>query len=313
MHRALPRLTLPPLLLPLAIGGVVLSLPATVAGVDSGPTPPEVAASPVGDEPEETPTGAQTSATMGPGSLEGVDWVLMAYRSGGTVVELDDTQGPARLRFEEGRVGGSAGCNRLVGGYTLEGEALRFAPSMAATMMACPEPLMTQEQAVYAALAEVASHRRNANRLELLDAQGALVLRFVALESLSLTGPVWRLLAYNNGKQAIVSALGRPRVTLELREDGTLGGFDGCNRFMSGFTLEGGRLTIGPIATTRMACRGPEGAAEQAAAFAAALGSVTGFRIEGRELTLLNAEGTPAARFQAESEGAASGASDAQR
>lgn len=313
MHRALPRSALAPILLPLAIGAAVLSMPATAAGVGSGPTPPAVAASPVGDQPEEAPTVAETTAITGPGSLEGVDWVLMAYRSGDTLVELTDTQGPARLRFEEGRVGGSAGCNRLMGGYSLEGEALRFAPSMAATMMACPEPLMTQEQAVHAALAEVASHRRHANRLELLDAEGALVLRFVALESLSLTGPVWHLLAYNNGRQAIVSALGRPRVTLELREDGTLGGFDGCNRFMSGFTLEGGRLSIGPIATTRMACRGPEGAAEQADAFAAALGSVTGFRIEGRELTLLNAEGTPAARFQAEHEGAAAAPSDAGR
>lgn len=302
MHRALTRLA--PILLHLVIGAATVASAIAASGVDPGPAAP-------GASGAEPPAG--TPATAGSGSLEGVDWVLMAYRSGDTLVELEDTQGPARLRFQDGRVGGSAGCNRLMGAYTLEGEAIRFDPSMAATMMACPEPLMAQEQAVHAALAEVASHRRGADGLELLDGDGALVLRFVVLESLSLTGPVWHLLAYNNGKQAIVSALAGPQLTLELRDDGTLGGFDGCNRYMSGFTLEDGRLTIGPIATTRMACRGPQGVAEQAAAFAAALGTVTGFRVEGDELTLINGEGTPAARFRGESKGAAPGASDAGR
>lgn len=299
MPRALTRMA--PILLPLIISAATVAPANAASGVDPGSTTPQ-------ERTAEPP--AETPATAGPGSLEGVEWVLMAYRSGDTLVELEDTKGPARLRFQDGRVGGSAGCNRLMGSYTREGEAIRFAPSMASTMMACPEPLMTQEQAVHAALAEVASHRREAGRLDLLDADGAAVLRFAVLESLSLAGPVWQLLAYNNGKQAIVSALAGTQPTLELREDGTLGGFDGCNRFMSGFTLEDGRLTIGPIATTRMACRGPQGAKEQAAAFAAALGTVTGFRIEGDELTLIDGEGTPAARFRAESKGADPSVSD---
>lgn len=302
MQRVLPRLA--PILLHLVIGAATVASAIAASGVDPGTAAPGAS----GAEPP-----AATPATAGSGSLQGVDWVLMAYRSGDTLVELEDTQGPARLRFQDGRVSGSAGCNRLTGSYTLEGEAIRFDPSMATTMMACPEPLMAQEQAVHAALAEVASHRRGADRLELLDGDGALVLRFVVLESLPLAGSVWHLLAYNNGKEAIVSALAGTQLTLELREDGTLGGFDGCNRYMSGYTLEDGRLTIGPIATTRMACRGPQGVAEQAAAFAAALGTVTGFHIEGDELTLLNAEGTPAARFRAESEGAGLGPSDAGR
>lgn len=287
MHRAVSRRSLIPILLPIAIGLTAGSTSGIALGSDAQPAAPGAAAT-------ESPAGTGSVA------LEGVDWILRTYRSGDTLVELEDRAGPARLRFEGGRVSGSAGCNRLMGAYTLAGSAIHFEPSMAATMMACPEPLMAQEQAVHVALGSVASHRLDAGRLELLDVDGGLLLGFAALEPLSLAGPVWQLLAYNNGKQAVVSALAGTQLTLELREDGTLGGYDGCNRYMSGYTLAGDTLTIGPIATTRMACRGPAGAAEQAAAYAAALGTVTGFRIEGEALTLLTGEGATAVRYRAE-------------
>jgi len=58
--------------------------------------------------------------------------------------------------FGQGRVAGSAGCNRLVGGFTLTGEGLKFGP-MASTMMACPEPLMAQERRMLDALEQVAA------------------------------------------------------------------------------------------------------------------------------------------------------------
>lgn len=236
------------------------------------------------------------------GTLEGVDWVLVAYRSGDALVELDDPRGPARLRFEDGRVSGNGGCNHLSGAFTRQGEGLHFDPSMVSTMMACPEPLMAQEQAVHAALGAVVSHRLAADRLELLGAAGELLLGLVPLAPAPLTGTIWHLIDYNNGREALVSAEGGTEITLELRPDGTLGGSDGCNRYMSGFTLDGERLRIGPIATTRMACQGPESAREQAGAYATALGTVTAFRITGGELTLVDAEGRSAARFRAELE-----------
>jgi heat shock protein HslJ len=185
-----------------------------------------------------------------------------------------------------------------MGEYTLEGDALVFKPQMAATMMACPEPLMAQDKAVSDAFAAVARVRLEGEMLELLDGAGVPVLRFVRLPSSPLVGPVWELKDYNNGKQAMVSALAGSRITLELHDDGTLGGFDGCNRLMSGYVMKEGKLVFGPLATTRMACRGPEGATQQASAFAAALGTVVGYRVEGGDLTLLDAQGKPAARFR---------------
>lgn len=67
----------------------------------------------------------------------------------------------------DGRVSGSAGCNRMIGGYALSGEGLSFT-QMGTTMMACPEALMVQERRVLDALADV-------SRFD-IDATGALLL-----------------------------------------------------------------------------------------------------------------------------------------
>lgn len=256
-------------------------------------------------------TAAQIAVQPAPSpAFEGLSWQLAAYRAGDALVEPKKGHGPALFKFERGRLAGSPGCNRLMGAYTLDGDRLVFKPQMAATMMACPEPLMAQDKAVSEAFAAVARVRLEGEMLELLDGAGAPVLRFLRLQSSPLVGPVWGLKDYNNGKHAMVSVLAGTRITLELRDEGTLGGFDGCNRFMSGYTLEEGKLAIGPLATTRMACRGPAGATEQASAFAAALGTVAGYRVEGAELTLLDGGGKPAARFRAASDSTA-GASGA--
>lgn len=64
---------------------------------------------------------------------------------------------PERLSLNflhPGRVAGSSGCNRVVGGFTLTGEGMQFG-AMGSTMMACPEPLMEQERRMLDALEQV--------------------------------------------------------------------------------------------------------------------------------------------------------------
>jgi len=248
---------------------------------------------------EVSATPAAPDPTPSAPTLEDTSWLLAAYRVGDALVEVTAGAPPARFRLAGGRIAGSPGCNRLGGGYTLDGGRLSFDANLASTMMACPEPLMQQEQAVSAALVKVAAYRLDGELLEFTDASGQPLLRFVRLKPTPLVGQVWHLQGYNNGKQAMVSALDGTEITLEFRDDGTLGGSDGCNRYMSGYTLQGETLTIGPVATTRMACKGPQGAAEQARAYAAALGTVRGYRIDGGELTLLSGEGTAAIRLSA--------------
>jgi len=78
------------------------------------------------------------------------------------------------IAFDAGRVSGSTGCNRFIGGYTLGGEGLAFG-QMGVTMMACPEALMAQERRILDALSEV--HRFD------FDATGALVLTGGAMDA----------------------------------------------------------------------------------------------------------------------------------
>jgi heat shock protein HslJ len=80
--------------------------------------------------------------------------------------------------------------------------------------------------------------------------------------------------------------------------NGTITGTTGCNRYRGTYTIEGGRLTIETGATTLKACPPPADEVEQA--YLAALGRVSGWRVEGDELVLL-ADGAPVLRFRAAS------------
>ena len=74
-------------------------------------------------------------------------------------------------------------------------------------------------------------------------------------------------------------------VTLQFGADGTASGTDGCNRYSTTFTQDGANLTINqPMASTMMAC--PEPVMNQAAAYTAALATVTGFTASERQLVL---------------------------
>lgn len=59
---------------------------------------------------------------------------------------------PATLAFDDAwRMTGSSGLNRFFGGYELPGDTIVFGP-VGATRMAGPEPVMRQEQALFAVL-----------------------------------------------------------------------------------------------------------------------------------------------------------------
>jgi len=79
--------------------------------------------------------------------------------------------------FSDGhRVSSLAGCNRLVGTYTIEGHALRF-ESLATTGMMCPDPIMRTEARFLASIDAVRSWQRNGSQLDLLDEKHTVVLR----------------------------------------------------------------------------------------------------------------------------------------
>lgn len=81
---------------------------------------------------------------------------------------------------ESGRFSATVGCNQLLGGYEVEGEAIRMKPA-AATLMACPEPLAETERKLSQALESARRWRINAATLEFYNDAGSPVALFEAV------------------------------------------------------------------------------------------------------------------------------------
>jgi copper homeostasis protein (lipoprotein) len=105
-----------------------------------------------------------------PAALAGTTWLLTSL--GGQPVVVTDPQRQPSLVLDEAanRLTGSGGCNRIMGGYQLDGDQIRFL-QVASTRMACPDGLDT-EVAFTKALAQVVSWRILGRRLEFYDASG---------------------------------------------------------------------------------------------------------------------------------------------
>lgn len=75
-----------------------------------------------------------------PSELNDTNWRILSI-GGQPIVEGRGAQ----LSFAEGRISGSAGCNRLMGSFTSDGRRLTVS-QMAGTMMMCEPALMAQER-----------------------------------------------------------------------------------------------------------------------------------------------------------------------
>lgn len=80
-----------------------------------------------------------------------------------TAESVDGETAPERARATldfrpDGRLGGRAFCNSYATSYAVTGEGLRINGSIAATRMACPEPLMRREKAFLDILAGATAH-----------------------------------------------------------------------------------------------------------------------------------------------------------
>jgi heat shock protein HslJ len=111
--------------------------------------------------------------------LAGTSWTATGINNGkGAVASL--VQGSeVTLDFgADGRVAGSAGCNRFTAPYEVQGESLRLGPAAATRKMCGQEGVMEQEAAFLRALQETTTMRLEGDRLELRNAEGALQASF---------------------------------------------------------------------------------------------------------------------------------------
>jgi heat shock protein HslJ len=187
------------------------------------------------------------------------------------------------------RASGSAGCNRYTGTYKMSGSTIRILP-LATTRKACADPIERQETAFLKALSRARSFAVSGGTLTLKSAGGQGLATFKA-QTQGLAGTSWDVLAYNNGKQAVVTALAATKLTAVFGKSGSLTGFAGCNDYNASYKATAPKISIGAVASTKKHCEEPPGVGEQETSYLAALETAATYRVEGSRLELRTADG----------------------
>ncbi len=225
---------------------------------------------------------------VAPLELAGSSWVLAGLDGSLTLPGVR-----VSLAFgEDGTVSGTDGCNQFSGSYIQEGDSLTFALPMASTMMACEEAVMNQAATYMDTLATTTNFSASSAQL-VLRAGDEIVATFLP-ESQGLAGSNWLVVAYNNGREAVVGLIDGTEITAGFGLDGQVSGSAGCNNYFADFTEDGDNLTIGPVATTFRFCETPPGVMEQESEFLTALSTVATFGMEGNLMVLRTADGAAA-------------------
>jgi heat shock protein HslJ len=216
------------------------------------------------------------------GGLGGTAWTVVSIGGQPTLVDARPT-----MVFEfDGALSGSSGCNQYSGRFRTDGDRISVG-QLASTMMGCEADRMAQEQAFSAALGGATSWRQTETGSLELSGFTAIVAEPTAAQAPpepepSVSGPVgvWRLTDLGN-----TADFARLQPDIEFGADGGVAGFAGCNTFRGTYTIDGGQLALGPLATTRIGCQRPASAVE--ADYLAALERVTTWSIEGDDRLLL--------------------------
>lgn len=226
------------------------------------------------------PSGPASPGT----SLAGTSWTIT--RIGETTPVAGSTP---TMVFTADHASGITGCNYYSGEYSLTGSRLTVS-STTMTAMACAPALMEQESAFTAALGKVAGFTLAGETLSLTDASGATVLTLAAAvdpPQRPLVGTDWQLATIRTGATAS-SVVAGSSVELKIA-DGKLVG-TACNTFRAKVTIDGASITVGPVASTRMACQ-PKEVGVQERKVLALLGAATSWKVTGLTLDLSTPNG----------------------
>jgi heat shock protein HslJ len=231
---------------------------------------------------------AETKAEV---ALVGSQWQLESLFGGAAAVPVVPGTRPT-LGFQVERFVGFGGCDYFLGAYTAKEDGNLDIQQPASTTGGClNEPKAIDQQGTYmSALASTVRYEEQDGKLVLYTTGDQPVLTFAPLESAPLEGTVWDLSFTYDSKLAIwTPAL--PGVTAVF--DGQkLSGNAGCNDYNATYTLDNGRLKLGPIAVTQKACATPEGVMEQEQAYLALLQAADELQKYPRSI-LLAAGGAP--------------------
>jgi heat shock protein HslJ len=227
-------------------------------------------------------------ARPGPSAaLPGSAWVLTGLRGAPPIAGTTIT-----LAFEEGRLGGFAGCNGYGAAYTTGRSGMLAVPEIERQLQLCeqPEGVMDQEDGYVAALAQAAAYRITDDQLEIRSRDGTVVLTFARQPVLradadELAGTSWRLTALDGDAPAPGST-----VTINFLP-GEVHGLAGCRGYRAAYEAGKGsfHITFLEMLQTEASC--PEPLMAQEGRYTTMLGWVRGYRLVDDQLELHTSRG----------------------
>ena len=187
-------------------------------------------------------------------------WVVTSYNTNRNNMAPPMTGSLLTATFgADGTIEGNSGCNHFSGPSTIDGDGIVIGP-LATTLVSCASTELQEQETQYLALL-TASDRWSLDGgvLELIDTQGVGRQTTVVF---SLGGAAayigsWDVLSFDDGSGAVVSPVSGSTLTAVFNPEGTIEGNAGCNTYSGPYTAIGTAMTIGPLATTRMACSSP--------------------------------------------------------
>lgn len=218
-------------------------------------------------------------------SLVGPTWLWAGTI---TPVEPIEVADPTRYQIvfnADGTANIKADCNSVTATYTVDGSAINIVPG-ASTLVMCPED--SQDQQFVQQLSNAAIFFFQGNELFIDQFASSGTMRFVTTVptgSGSVVAPpatpvgvTFRVTSFGPAGAETPVIPGTEITALFDTAAGTVSGSSGCNSYSATLTTTGGGFTVGPIASTMMAC--PEEIMNQEAAFLAALGGTTAYQWE---------------------------------
>ncbi len=231
--------------------------------------------------------------------LAGTSWRLVKFEGGDGAILAPDDRNKYTLGFDAGgSVVARIDCNRGRATWKSVSPGQLELGAFALTRAVCPPGSL--HETIARQWPNVRSYvLRNGHLYLSLMADGGIyefepVTAHAQQAAAIIENTYWKLMRI--GSKPVTASDSQRELHLVLHSDNQrVTGADGCNRFTGGYSLAGQKLTFSKIASTMMACAN---GIEQERAFHGVLGNVSGWRVEGAMLELLDSAGTSLAQFE---------------
>jgi heat shock protein HslJ len=224
--------------------------------------------------------------------LKDTEWVLSSLKGEDLLEGAHIT-----LEFQEGWIGGIAGCNAYgggpdSGGYVATDDGTLTIPEIAITAMECLSPagIMELERDYVDVLTSASAYRLTGDRLELQNATGETILVYARQERVEmnpgeLVGSAWQLVSMDGREPEEDSA-----ITLFFQDGQRISGHAGCRDYVMVYDASERGLSFFYTAMLGAVCS-DQTLQEQEGRFSTLLGSTDHYRLSEGQLELVSARG----------------------